>query len=92
MSALKKWVLIIFFKNLLTCSKIHSIFVSRYKKGVIFIGKSRADYFKERRKDTKPFYVEIEKSKMEEFENKLSLTNTTKKKWLNEKIDEELKK
>lgn len=54
--------------------------------------KSRADYFKERRKNTKAFYVEIEKDKMERFEVKISNEGLTKKDWLNEKIDEELKK
>lgn len=54
--------------------------------------KSRANYFKERRKSTKAFYVEVEKEKMEQFENKLLLKNKSKKEWLDEKIDEEIKK
>lgn len=54
--------------------------------------KSRANYFKERRKSTKAFYVEIEKEKMEKFEDNLNSKNKSKKEWLNEKIDEELKK
>lgn len=54
--------------------------------------KSRANYFKERRKEKKAFYVEIEKDKMEKFEKKLSSKSKTKKEWLNEKIDEEIKK
>lgn len=53
---------------------------------------SRADYFKERRKDYKAFNVEVERGKMEKFEKKLSENKTTKKQWLDEKIDEELKK
>lgn len=53
---------------------------------------SRADYFKERRKDYKAFHVEVERGKMEEFEEKLSQKKITKKHWLNEKIDEELNK
>lgn len=52
--------------------------------------KSRADYFRKRRKNTKSFYVEIEKDKMDKLEIKLSNKNQTKKEWLNEKIDEEL--
>ena len=78
----------------MTCSKIHSIIVSSYKKGVrkLAENKSRADYFKERRKTSKAFYVEIERDKMEAFEEKLSHKDKTKKEWLNEKIDEELKK
>ena len=54
--------------------------------------KSRADYFKERRKKTKAFNVEIERGKMEEFEKILSEQKKTKKQCLDEKISEELKK
>ena len=53
---------------------------------------SRADYFKRRRKDYKAFHVEVERNKMEKFEEKLSENKITKKQWLDEKIDEELKK
>lgn len=53
--------------------------------------KSRADYFKERRKSTKAFNVEIDREKMEALEEVLSEQKKTKKKWLDEKIDEELK-
>lgn len=54
--------------------------------------KSRADYFKERRKskDTKAFYVEVNREKLEKLESKLSKENLTKKDWLDGKIDEEL--
>lgn len=71
------------------------IIVSSYKKGVRAVAnKSRADYFKERRKgkNTKAFYVEVERDKMEKLEKKLSQENRTKKEWLNEKISEELEK
>ncbi len=54
--------------------------------------KSRAEYFKERRKATKAFYVEIESEKMEKLESKLSEDKKTKKEWLNQKIDEEIGK
>lgn len=54
--------------------------------------KSRAEYFKERRKATKAFYVEIESVKMEALESKLMADKKTKKEWLNEKIDEALGK
>ncbi len=47
---------------------------------------------RQRREGRKPFYVEIEENKMEQFEKKLTTENKTKKEWLNEKIDEELKK
>ena len=55
--------------------------------------KSRADYFRERRKqkETKAFYVEVDKKKLENLEGKLSKERKTKKEWLNEKIAEELK-
>jgi len=55
--------------------------------------KSRADYFRERRKqkETKAFYAEIDRKKLENLEEKLSQKRRTKKEWLNEKIDEELK-
>lgn len=61
-------------------------------KEVSDMSKSRADYFKERRKNTKSFNVEIDRDKMERFEKKLAETNTTKKQWLDEKIDIELQK
>ena len=59
---------------------------------MVIIAKSRAEYMRNRRKGSKPFYVEIEESKMEKFEKKLEDNSKTKKEWLNEKIDEELKK
>lgn len=69
------------------------ILVSSYNKEVREVaGKSRANYFKERRKqsDTKAFYVEVDKKKLETLEGKLSERGQTKKEWLNEKIDKEL--
>lgn len=53
---------------------------------------SRANYFKERREKFKAFHVEVEKEKMEAFEQKLSVKKQSKKEWLDEKISEELKK
>lgn len=52
---------------------------------------SRADYFKERREKFKAFHVEVEKKKMEAFEQKLNAKKQSKKEWLDEKISEELK-
>lgn len=66
--------------------------VSCNKEVRIVADKSRADYFKERRKKTKAFNVEIERSKMEMFEKWLFEQKKTKKQWLDEKISEELKK
>ena len=53
---------------------------------------SRADYFRERRKSKKSFNVLLQKEKAEKFEQKLLEMKKTKSEWLNEKIDEELKK
>ena len=47
---------------------------------------------KQRRKDKKSFNVLIDKNKFEKLEHKLQKDNKTKKEWLNDKIDEELKK
>lgn len=54
--------------------------------------KSRADYFKKRRESRKAFNVLLDKNKLEEFEKRLDKINKTKSEWLNEKIDEEMKK
>ena len=51
---------------------------------------SRADYFKARRAKFKAFTVEVERKKMERFEEKLRNDNRSKAEWLNQKIDEEL--
>lgn len=48
--------------------------------------KSRANYFKERRKNTSTFYVEIDKSLMEKLEKYLSAHNVSKKEWLSNVI------
>lgn len=53
---------------------------------------SRAEYFKERRSRYKSFTVEVERKKMEQFEQKLKDTKISKAEWLNQKIDEELRK
>ncbi len=54
--------------------------------------KSRAEYFKDRRSRFKAFHVEVEREKMERFEQKLIQLNETKAEWLNKRIDEELGK
>ena len=53
--------------------------------------KSRADYFRERRKKTSAFYAEVDTEKLGKLEEKLTEQNKSKKQWLDEKIDEELK-
>ena len=54
--------------------------------------KSRAEYFRERRKQLKQFNVSIEREKLERFERLLASKGQTKTEWLNAKIDEELGK
>lgn len=54
--------------------------------------KSRAEYYRKRRKDRKQFAVLLDRKKVEALENKLQQENKTKAAWLNEKIDEELNK
>ncbi len=53
--------------------------------------KSRADYFRERRKKTSAFYAEVDTEKLGKLEEKLTEKRKSKKQWLDEKIDEELK-
>jgi hypothetical protein len=52
--------------------------------------KSRAEYFRERRKTIVQFNVSIPKEKHDALVEKLNKENTTKTKWLLKKIDEEL--
>lgn len=54
--------------------------------------KSRADYMKKRREGKKNFSALIDAEKVDKIERKLSKENRTKTSWLEEKIDEELKK
>lgn len=44
-----------------------------------------------RRKTTRNFSVEVDREKFDKLQNKLSERSITKKEWLNQKIDEELK-
>lgn len=52
--------------------------------------KSRAEYFRERRKTRKQFIVMLEKDVLEEFDRKIKLHGTTRADWLRKKIEEEL--
>ena len=54
--------------------------------------KSRAEYFRERRKTRKAFNVLLPKEKYENIDKALKKKNKTKTEWLIEKIDEEIKK
>lgn len=58
----------------------------------IIADNSRADYMKTRREKQKTFSVTVDKEKMLKFEEKLLKQKKSKSEWLNEKIDEELKK
>lgn len=53
---------------------------------------SRAEYFRERRKTVGQLNVSVPKEKLVSLERKLKEQNKTKTEWVNEKIDEELKK
>ena len=57
---------------------------------IIIAPKSRADYMKKRRENTKNFSVEIEKEKFDKLEEKLFEKGITKKEWFNTKVDEEI--
>ena len=56
------------------------------------MNKSRADYFKDRRKKLKTFSVNIDKELAEKLEIKLRELEKTKTSWLIEKIEEEINK
>lgn len=53
---------------------------------------SRADYMRKRREGKKTFSALIDRDKAEGLEKKLKEENKSKTSWLEEKIDEELKK
>ena len=53
--------------------------------------KSRAEYFRERRKDRKDFSVLIPIEKYNKIDKKLKTEKKTKTQWLIEKIDEDTK-
>ena len=54
--------------------------------------KSRAEYFRERRKTMKQFNVMLKREKIEALEEKIKLQGKTKVQWFEEKVDEELSK
>lgn len=47
---------------------------------------------KQRRRDKKSFNVLIDKERIDKLEQKLQADNKTKKQWLEEKIDNDIKK
>lgn len=54
--------------------------------------KSRAEYFRERRKIMKQFNVMLKREKIEALEKEIKRQGKTKVEWFEEKIDEELGK
>lgn len=54
--------------------------------------KSRAEYFRERRKTMKQFNVMLKKEKIEALEKEIKRQGKTKVEWFEEKVDEELGK
>lgn len=54
--------------------------------------KSRADYFRERRKEFKQFNVSLKREKIEELEEKIKSQGKTKVEWFEEVVDKELSK
>lgn len=63
-----------------------------YNGGENLAEKSRAEYFRQRRKTMKQFNVMLKREKVEALEIKLKAIGKTKAEWLNEKVDEELGK
>ncbi len=55
------------------------------------MAKSRAEYFRERRKKKKQISFILEREKIEKLDKKLEEKNQTRTEWLREKIDEEIK-
>lgn len=54
--------------------------------------KSRAEYFRERRKTMKQFNVMLKREKVEALEKEIERQGKTKVEWFEEKVDEELSK
>lgn len=52
--------------------------------------KSRADYFRERRKTMKQFNVMLKREKVEALEEKIKSQGKTKVEWFEEIVDKEL--
>lgn len=54
--------------------------------------KSRAEYYRKRRETIGQFSVPVDRQKLTDLTEKLNAEGKTKTQWLNEKIDEELRK
>lgn len=64
--------------------------VVSYKGGMTVANKSRAEYFRERRKTMKQFNVMLKKEKIEALEEKIKSQGKTKVEWFEEIVDKEL--
>ena len=65
------------------CSQLHKVVIK-------IVEKSRAEYFRNRRKTMKQFNVMLSKEKIEALEKKIKEQGKTKVEWFTEKVDEEL--
>ena len=66
------------------------LIVVSYKGGGHLANKSRAEYFRERRKTMKQFNVMLKKEKIEALEEKIKSKGKTKVEWFEEVVDKEL--
>ena len=64
--------------------------VVNYKEVGKIADKSRAEYFRERRKAMKQFTVMIKREKLEAFEEHLKDKGVSKVSWFEGKVDEEI--
>lgn len=64
--------------------------VVSYKGGMHVANKSRAEYFRERRKTMKQFNVMLKREKIEALEEKIKQQGKTKVEWFEEVVDREL--
>ena len=73
--------------------QLTTLLCSQLQSEVIKIAeKSRAEYFRERRKTMKQFNVMLKREKIEALEEKIKQQGKTKVQWFEEKVDEELSK
>lgn len=66
--------------------------VVSYKGGMTVANRSRAEYFRERRKEFKQFNVSLKREKIEALEECIKSQGKTKVEWFEEIVDKELSK
>ena len=64
--------------------------VTSYKRGGYMVAKSRAEYFRERRKTRKQFVVMLDKEEYEKLEKHIKSQGKTNVDWFREVIRKEL--